>query len=60
MPSWLISFLFAVGVTGFVYTKLVRATGHSSLRQDLGGACIAGVLTFIFIWTLLKFVFNFK
>jgi len=59
MSSWLTSFLFAVGVTGFVYVKLARATGNPTPRQNLASAAIAGALTFIVILTLLKYVFNF-
>jgi len=59
MPVWLISFFFAVGVTGFVYAKLVKMNGNPSVQRDLIGAGVAGVMIYIVVFTLLKFVFNF-
>ena len=59
MSNWLIALFFAIGVTGWVYTKLVRSNGNASPKQDIGGAALAGVIAFVFLFTLLKFVLNF-
>lgn len=55
----MISFFFALGVAGWSYTKLVRANGNPTPVQDLGGAAIAGVLAFVFLYTLLTYVLHF-
>jgi hypothetical protein len=60
MPSWMISLFFAAGVTGWLYTQLVHRTGNFSPKQTYGGALVGGVLTYLFIFTLLKYVFNFE
>ncbi|HEX8182941.1 MAG TPA: hypothetical protein VF575_05075 [Candidatus Saccharimonadales bacterium] len=59
MPNWLIALMFGLGVAGWTYTKLVHANGNPTPSQDLAGAAIAGTFAFIFLFTLLKFVFNF-
>jgi hypothetical protein len=56
----MIAFFFGLGTAGFAYTKLVRANGNPSPSQDLGGAAVAGLVAFVFIFTLLKYVLNFK
>ncbi len=60
MPVWVISLLGAVGFAAFIFAKLGRATGNSSHKQSLIGAGLGGLAVFIFLFTLFKFVFNFK
>ena len=60
MPAWMISIFFAVGVTGWVFTKVAHNTGNYSPKVTYGGALLGGIVTYIFIFTLLKFVFNFE
>jgi len=60
MSVWLISLFFAIGLTAFVYAKLTRAHGNADPRQGLAASAIAGVIGFIVIFTLFKFVFGFK
>jgi hypothetical protein len=60
MSPIMIAFFFGLGTAGFAYTKLVRANGNPSPSQDLGGAAVAGLVAFVFIFTLLKYVLNFK
>lgn len=55
----MICLFFAAGVSGFVFTKLVRMTGNADPRQTYIGTAIAGILTFVFLYTLLKYMFHF-
>lgn len=59
MPSWLIALFFGVGVSAWVYTKLARANGNPSPRQNFMGAALAGAVAFFVLFTLFTFVFNF-
>ena len=60
MSNWLIAFFFGAGVAGWAYTMLARTTGNSVPSQTFGGAAIAGVLAFVFLFTLLKYVLGFE
>lgn len=55
----MIALFFGVGVAGFAYTKLARSTGNSTPSTTFGGAALAGVLAFIFLFTLIKYVLHF-
>lgn len=58
MTDGFISFLFAIGVAGWVYAKLARRTGGGNQQNAFIGAAAAGILGFIFFFTLLKFVLH--
>jgi len=58
MSNFMIALFFGLGVGGFVYSKLVRSNGNPTPYQNLSAAAIAGVLAFVFLFTLLKFVLD--
>ena len=60
MSGWMISMFFAIGVTGWVYAKLARRTGNYSPKVTYGGALLAGVVAFIFVYTMFRFVLGFE
>lgn len=55
----MISLVFAVGVTAWAYSKLSHANGNPDAHQNLGGAAVVGFMAFVFLFTIMKFVFNF-
>lgn len=46
MANWVIAFLFAVGVTVWVYAKFMHKTGNNSQSSIIASAII-GVLLFV-------------
>jgi hypothetical protein len=56
MSNWLISLFFADGVAGWSYTKLVRSNGNPTPYQDMIAAGVAGLVAFVFLFTLLKYI----
>ena len=60
MSPWIIAGLVGVGTAGFIYAQLVRANGNPTPGMDLGAAAVAGIMIFIVIYTLLKYVLNFE
>jgi hypothetical protein len=59
MPSWLLSFIFAVGVTAWAYNKLAHANGNASPQSNLILALVGGAVVFLVIFSLLELVLNF-
>jgi hypothetical protein len=47
---------FAVGSAGWLYSVLVRSNGNAVPSQNYAGAAIGGVVVFILMFTLLKYV----
>jgi hypothetical protein len=58
MSALLTSLLFAAVIGTWAYTKLARLTGGGNQQNAFIGAGAAGVLVFIFFFTLLKFVLH--
>ncbi len=48
------AFMFAVGIGTWVYSKLMRSTNNT--QNSLIGAAITGVVGFIVIFTVLKYL----
>ena len=59
MSTVVIALLFGVGVGAFAWTKLERLTGNASPRNTYLGAGFAGLVAFLFLLSLLKWVLNF-
>jgi hypothetical protein len=59
MPSWIIALLVGLAVTAWSYTKLAHANGNPDPKANFLGACLAGFVMFVFIFSLLKLVFDF-
>lgn len=53
MSHVLIAFLLAIGVAGFVYSKITRRTGGLT-KNDLTIAGMAGVFAFVIVWSVLS------
>lgn len=58
MNVFIISLMFGAGVAGFVWTKVGRRTGNADPKSVYMTAGLAGLVAFIFFFTLLKYVFN--
>ncbi|MCA9323623.1 hypothetical protein KC992_00820 [Candidatus Saccharibacteria bacterium] len=52
MSNGVIAFMFAVGVTVWVYAKFQKRTG-SNTQKAVGGAVVVGVISFIVFLTLM-------
>ena len=52
----MVAFLFAVGVSGWIYAKTMRTTGNNT-KNALTVAGIVAVIAFIFMLLLLDMVF---
>ena len=53
MSHVLIAFMLAVGVAGFVYSKITRRTGGLT-KNDLTIAGMAGVFAFVMVLSVLS------
>jgi hypothetical protein len=58
MSDGFIGFIFALGLSGFAYSKLARTTGNGNVRNAITGAAIVFALGFIFLYTLMKYVLH--
>lgn len=58
MNSLLVSLMFGAGVAGFVWTRVGRRTGNADPRSVYLTAGGAGVVAFVFFFTLFKLVLN--
>jgi hypothetical protein len=58
MNAALISVMFGLGVAGWIWTKVGRRTGNANPKSVYMTAGIAGLVAFIFFFTLLKYAFN--
>lgn len=56
MGDGITSFIFAVGFAAWVYNKMMHTT--NSQHSSLVGASVSGVISFIVIFTLLKFILH--
>jgi hypothetical protein len=52
----MIALFFAAGTAGWLYTVLVRSNGNAVPAQNYAGASIGGVVVFVLIFTLMKYV----
>jgi hypothetical protein len=60
MNVFLISLMFGAGIAGFVWAKVGRRTGNANPQSVYLSAGLAGVIAFIFFFTLLKYVLNIR
>ena len=56
MSNWMIALFFGVGIAGWTYAYLARSNGNAVPSTNFGGAAIAGVLMFTFLFTLMEYV----
>lgn len=59
MSNALLSVFIAAGVAGFAYTKLGRRVGYGNSQQVWIIVAVAFVLSYLFVFTFLKFVLHF-
>jgi hypothetical protein len=59
MSSVAIAFLFAIGVSGWAYSKMERRVGAVNMKSILTTVAAAFIITFVIIFTLLKYGFGF-
>ncbi len=52
MSNGFIAFLFAIGVSTWVFAKFQKRTGNNT-QKAIGGAAVAGVIAFIVFLTIL-------
>jgi hypothetical protein len=50
--------MFGAGVGAWAYAKLSRSVGAGNQRNAFIGGAIAGLVVFIFFFTLFKYVLN--
>lgn len=55
MPSWIVAFLFASGLSTWVYTKLMRTTGNNT-KSSLMATGFTFLLSFFVFWAIMAFV----
>lgn len=55
MSSSIVAFLFAAGLSTWVYTKLMRTTGNNS-KSSLIATSITFVLSFFVFWAIMSFL----
>ena len=58
MSPLLVSLMFAVGVGGFVWSKLSLSTGGARPANIVMAAAVAGIGAFIVFFTLFKVVLS--
>jgi hypothetical protein len=58
MSAFVTSLLFAIGFAGWVWSKVGRQTGNADPKSVYLTAAGAGVLAFVVLFTLLRFVLN--
>ncbi len=58
MTSVLASIMFGAGVAAWVYAKLARSVGAGNQQNAFIGGGIAGLVAFIFFFTLFKYVLD--
>lgn len=56
MSNLLVAFFFGAGVAGWAYAQLARRSGNANPGSTYLAAAGAGLVAFIFIFTLMKFV----
>jgi hypothetical protein len=58
MSAFVTSLLFALGVAGWVWSKVGRRTGNADPKGVYLTAGGAGVLAFVVFYTFMRFVLN--
>jgi hypothetical protein len=58
MSNFLVSLFFAAGVAGWAWAQLARRSGNANPGSTIIAAGGAGLIAFIFAFTLLKYVLN--
>lgn len=59
MSSWLLAFLFGLGVGTWTYLKLAHSNGNANPQSNMMLGALAGVIVYLFVFSLLKLVLNF-
>lgn len=54
----LYSIFFALGVAGFVFSKFSRRSGYGNEKSIFGVVGVSFIISFIFFYTLMAFVFH--
>lgn len=55
MGAWLVSFLFTIGASTWIYTKLQRYSGNNT-QQSLVATAAIGVLLFFVSYIFISFI----
>jgi hypothetical protein len=58
MNALLVAVMFGAGVGGWAYVQLSRRAGLGNQKQAFLGGGAAGFMAFVFLFTLLKYVFQ--
>jgi len=58
MSDGVVSFVFAIGVAGWVYSQMERRAGVSNTQTNAVAAGIGGLLAFLLLFTFTKFVLH--
>lgn len=59
MSSFVVSLLFGIGAATFVWSKLSQSTGNARPTHIATVAGITGLVAFLFLLSLLKWVLHF-
>jgi hypothetical protein len=61
MSDGLVSFVFAIGVTGFIYANVSRRVGNGggTAKTAIIAAGLMFLASYIFLFTLMKYVLHF-
>jgi biotin transporter BioY len=60
LSSGLVAFMFAIGVSGWVYSKMDRRLGGANLKSVMTVTVIAFLVAFVVFFTILKYFLNFS
>lgn len=58
MSAFVTSLLFAIGISGWIWSKVGRRTGNADPNTVFMTAAGGGVMAFIVFFTLMKFVLH--
>jgi hypothetical protein len=58
MSGGVVSLVFAIGVAGWVYAQTEHRSGVSNVKTSATAAAVAGVIAFIFLFSIVKFVIH--
>lgn len=59
MGPGIISAMFAIGAATWAYVKLAQANGNATPQSNFIAAGVVCLVVFLFMFSLLKLVFNF-
>ena len=58
MSGGIVALVFALGVAGWVYAQTERRSGASNVKTSATAAAVGGVIAFIFLFSIVKFVIH--